>query len=161
MVDAKDLIRGAFARAQMVSDMLLEDLDESEIMMRPAEHANHIAWQLGHLIVSFNMFGNKVRADSMPALPEGFVEQHSKETSASDDASGFLSKGEYLDLLNQNREGLVGLVAEADLDAAAPEEMQGYCQSVGDMLDLAASHELMHSGQITVLRRRLGKPIKF
>ncbi len=45
--------------------------------------------------------------------------------------------------------------------ADSPEELRSYAPRVVDMVALAAEHEMMHSGQITVLRRKLGKPVAF
>ena len=85
-MNAKDVLRGGFHRARMVTTMLLDDLDDADLLVRPADSANHIAWQLGHLIVAENSFGNMIREGSMPALPEGFAERHNKERAAADEA---------------------------------------------------------------------------
>jgi hypothetical protein len=39
--------------------------------------------------------------------------------------------------------------------------MRDYAPRVLDMIGLASEHEMMHSGQISVLRRKLGKPVAF
>ena len=58
----------------------IQDLTDEQLLIRPHADANHIAWQLGHLICSEHALNNMVCPDSMPALPEGFEEKHSKET---------------------------------------------------------------------------------
>ena len=163
-MDAKDVIRSSFGRSKMVTDMLLADLSDADIMQRPVPEANHIAWQLGHLVTSFNFFGAAIEASSMPALPDGFADKHSKETASSDDAAAFLGKDEYTRLIDQQRQALVELLDRLDpsrLDGESPEEMRAYAPTIADTLELAAAHEIMHSGQISVLRRRLGKPVAF
>ena len=160
----KDMLRGAWGRSKMVTEMLLGDLSDAEILQRPVPEANHIAWQLGHLVLSLNYFGEAVQPGAMPKLPAGFAEQHAKETAGSDDASAFLSKSDYLRLLDEQRQALAGLLdglPESRLGDAAPAEMQGYAPKIIDVLELTAAHELMHSGQITVVRRKLGKPVAF
>jgi uncharacterized damage-inducible protein DinB len=163
-MNPKDVIRGDFDRSKMVTEMLLAELSDTDIMQRPAPGANHIAWQLGHLVSSTHHLGESVQAGSMPSLPEGFDEKHSKEAATSDDAAAFLKKDEYIALLNEQRDGIVKLLGEIDesrLDEDAPEAMRSYAPKIADLLGLTAAHEMMHSGQITVLRRKLGKPVAF
>ena len=132
--------------------------------MRPVSGANHIAWQLGHLVFSLNYFGETIKPGSMPPLPAGFAEQHTKETAGKDDAAAFLSKSEYLRLLDTQREAFVKVLdklPETRFADDAPAEMQDYAPKISDVLSLAAEHEMMHSGHFTVVRRKLGKPVVF
>lgn len=163
-MDAKGVLRGDFARAQMVTNMLLDGLEDADLFVRTSPSANHLAWQLGHLIASANMMGESIRGGSMPALPAGFAENHAKDTAGSDDAGKFLGKDAYIKLMDEQRQALVellGQLSDSDLDAEGPERMRQIAPTVGDVLGLAASHELMHSGQITSVRRQLNKPVAF
>jgi hypothetical protein len=163
-MNAKELISNSFARSKMVTQMLLDDLTDAELLERPVPAANHIAWQLGHLIASLNHFGETIKGGSMPSLPEGFADQHTKEAAASDDASRFHPKGTYLDLLDQQRDALLRLLDQLDeaaMDGQSPEQWRELVPKIGDMFDLAATHELMHAGQFSIVRRKLGKPVKF
>jgi hypothetical protein len=74
----------------------LQDLSDADLMRRPVDNANHIAWQLGHLIDAENKLNNMVCPGSMPALSDGFAEKHRKENASSDDPSQFCTKDEYL-----------------------------------------------------------------
>ena len=38
--------------AEMIAMAYLDDLTDEELLVRPAEGANHILWQLGHLVAS-------------------------------------------------------------------------------------------------------------
>ena len=49
---AKDAIRQSLQGSQRVLGMLLDDLSDADLLVRPAPNANHIAWQLGHLIAT-------------------------------------------------------------------------------------------------------------
>lgn len=163
-MDAKQVLRADFDRARMVTNMLLADLSDDDLLVRCVEGANHFAWQLGHLIASEHSMGEMVRPGSMPALPEGFAQQHSKETAASEDTSGFLTKDQYLKLLDQQRQGILAVldsVTDEDLRREAPEAWRSLTPTMADVLGLAASHEVMHGGQLTPLRRKLGKPVVF
>ncbi len=98
-----DVLTGSFGRSKMVTTMLLNDLSDQELLQRPAPGANHIAWQLGHLISSIRFFGEAIKPGSMPELPDGFSQQHSKEAAGNDDPASFLTKDQYVALLDQQR----------------------------------------------------------
>lgn len=163
-MNVKDVLRSSFERSQMVTSTLVGDLTDAEIMERPAPGANHIAWQLGHLVSSVNFFGESIRPGSMPALPDGFAEKHNKDTADKEDPDAFFKKDEYVKFLDEQRNALLQLLdtlQDSDLTTESPEQMRSYAPRVIDMIGLAAEHEMMHSGQISVLRRKLGKPVVF
>jgi uncharacterized damage-inducible protein DinB len=123
-----------------------------------------VAWQLGHLVLSFNYFGDAVQPGSMPKLPAGFAEQYTAETAGTDGPSAFRAKGEYLRLLDEQRQAFLRLLdglPESRLADDAPAKMQSYAPKIIDVLAMVAAHELMHAGQFTVVRRKLGKPVAF
>ena len=100
----------------------------------------------------------------MPALPEGFEEAHDKEKSESDDAAGFRTKDEYIKLYDEQRAAtlaLVDKVSDEVLDEPSPEGINKIAATKGDILLLASDHELMHTGQYSSVRRKLGKPRAF
>ena len=45
----------------------LADFSEADMLARPAPGANHVAWQLGHLIVATTNLINMVTPGAMPA----------------------------------------------------------------------------------------------
>ena len=163
-MNVKDALRAAIGHSKMVTEVLLADLSDTEILQRPVPNANHVAWQLGHMVLSFNYFGEAVQPGAMPKLPAGFAEQHSREASGTDDPSAFLVKNEYLRLLDEQRQAFLALLdglPESRLGDDAPAEMQSYAPKIIDLLQMPATHELMHAGQFTVVRRKLAKPVAF
>ena len=94
----KDSIRASLGIADFLVQKYLEDITPQEMLQRPAPDANHIAWQLGHLISAERRLVEAAVPGSMPPLPDGFAERHSKDTAASDNPADFLSKDEYFKL---------------------------------------------------------------
>jgi len=146
-----------------VLQMFLADLADADLLVRPVDGANHVAWQLGHLIVTERRLsaGNLAGA-TYPALPDGFEAQYTPQTAAT--TTGFATKADYLDLLGKTRAATVAAVhqlADADLDKPTQGPMAGFAPRLGDLLILVGNHTLMHAGQFSVLRRRLGKPVLF
>jgi len=161
-MNAADAIRNTLNVADMVMRAYLEDLTDSELMMRPHSGCNHIKWQLGHLIASENQLNSAVYPDAMPPLPDGFADRYSKEAAASDDASAFDSKEVLFATYEAQRAATLAILEKAppeDFDRPSPEQLQGYAPTAGAVLNLHGQHHLMHCGQWVIVRRMLGKPI--
>jgi uncharacterized damage-inducible protein DinB len=162
---ASDAIRTALTSTQNIIGWYLADLSDADLLARPAPNANHIAWQLGHLINSEQQLAaGYLPGAPYPELPAGFKEQHNKEMASQDPPVGFLTKEKYLDLFNRTREATkAGLskLSETDLDKPTTGNMAQFAPTVGAILLLTANHDMMHAGQFTVVRRKLGKPVLF
>jgi hypothetical protein len=155
---AKELIKNTTDLCHSVLKDYLADLSDADLMVRPVPGANHIAWQLGHLIVSEH--GLTEAGYAMPALPDGFAEAYTKETAGSDDPQQFHTKAVYLECLEQQRTGTLAALdamPDSDLDKPAPESCREYAPTVGVMFNLIGIHEMMHAAQFAVVRRKLGK----
>ena len=143
--------------------MHLNDMSESDLLVRPVPNANHASWQLGHLAVAeTNML--TMCGIPMPALPAGVAEKYSKEASKSDDASAFLKKDQLMALLQSARNGSIAWAKSAtpeQLAAPTAVKLRGFAPTCGDLLAMLTGHDAMHMGQIQVVRRKLGKPILF
>ena len=143
----------------------LADLSDADMLVRPVPNANHIAWQLGHLIASeATSFQTKFPGTTPHALPAGFVEQHKKEMSTATTATGFLKKDEYVNLYKNVRAvTMAALDKMPDADLGKDPEM-GWGDMVptfASVFAMIANHDMMHAGQFTVVRRMLGKPVLF
>ena len=161
---AKDVAKKALSSTHDLLKMYLADLSDKDILARPVPSANHIAWQLGHLITSEHEFVEGLCPGLAPPLPAGFAAKHKKETAESDNPKDFCTKDEYLKLYDQMRAAslkMVDTVSESDYDKPAPEKFRSYCPTVASVLLMAPSHWLMHVGQWAVVRRKLGKPPLF
>jgi hypothetical protein len=164
-MNGKDAIKTALRSTAHLLNWYLSDLSDADLLVRPVPGANHIAWQLGHLITAeASMTGKNVPGVALPELPAGFQEKHSKEAAASDDAAAFLKKAEYQALFNNLREASITAVeklTEADLDRPTTGNVAKLAPTVGALFLLEANHTMMHVGQFTAVRRLLGKPVLF
>lgn len=163
-MNAKDAIRYALTSTKNMMGMYLGDLSDADLLVRPVPNANHMAWQLGHLIASEQRLSSLIPGAKLVELPAGFADRHTKETAAIDPPKGFATKAEYLNLFNKCREATLATLAdmtEAMLDRPNPGSMKDFAPTLGDLLMLVSNHTLMHQGQFSVVRRKLGKPILF
>ena len=163
-MNSKEAIAAAMDLSSMVFTSYLSDLEDSELMNRPGEGCNHLAWQIGHLISSEVMLLESVCPGKAAKLPEGFADAHSKEQAGSDDADAFHNKETYLGLMNEVRDAskaALNELSDEDLDKPSPEHFQSFAPTVGHMFVLIGTHPMMHAGQAVPVRRKLGKPVMF
>jgi uncharacterized damage-inducible protein DinB len=162
-MNAKDAFRQSYETSDMVVRAYLDDLGDADLLVRSVPGANHIAWQLGHLITStHHMLAGLGQA--VPALPDGFTEAHGKEAAGRDDPARFSTKAQYLALMDQVKAAVTAAIEttrEAKLDDPGPEAMRDYAPTVGAVLLLLGNHWMMHAGQFVPIRRKLGRPPLF
>ncbi len=147
-----------------VVNAYLEDLTDADLLVRPFEGMNHLAWQLGHLIGSEKFHVETVYPDSMPPLPDGFYDAHDKPQATSDDPADFLDKATYLALMQEQRAGTLGVLAkltDAELASPSPEPIAYLGPTIGCVFAAQSAHWMMHAGQWAVIRRKLGRPPQF
>ncbi len=163
-MNSREAIKVGLDMGEFISLGYLQDLTEAELLHRPAKGANHINWQLGHIIISENQIINSCVPGAMPALPAGFAEKYTKETASVDDGSKLCSKEELLAAYRVQRAATLAALTklgDADLDRESPEMIRSYCPNFAAAFSMQGSHWLMHAGQWAVIRRQLGRPPLF
>jgi hypothetical protein len=161
---AKDVLAATYATSERIMDRYLDGLSDADLLVRPVAGQNHIAWQLGHLIIAERMMVEGIKPGSSPPLPAGFEEAHGRDEAStrSDDPTRFLSKEKYLALFKAQRDAtkeVLKSLTDAELDGPGPERFRQLAPTAGATLLLAGTHVLMHVGQFVGVRRKLNKPV--
>jgi len=162
----KAIIQSNYAMNEWVIEAYLSDLTDADLLIRPFPTQNHIAWQLGHLILSEKGMLDGVKPGSSPELPPEFEAAHGRDEAATkcDDPAKFRGKAEYLKLMKAQRDAskaALEAASEADLDAPSPERLRQMAPTVGSVYMLMSSHVTLHAGQFVSVRRKLEKPVSF
>lgn len=163
-MDFKDSVRSLLSAADFLSGQYLADLTEAEILERPVPGANHIAWQLGHLIAAERHLVEAAAPGSMPELPAGFAERHGRGKPVSDDPGNYLKKAEYLQLAKEIRAATLSaldrLTAD-DFDRPLEGRLPPWVKKSGDAFMTVGGHWILHAGQWVVVRRKLKRDVMF
>ena len=157
-----DVIFQMLDTARFITNAYLSDMSDSDILVRPVEGAHHAAWQIGHLVLSETRMLEAIKPGIAPALPDGFEVRHAKEGDFTNSSTGFLTKAEYLELGSRLRKVTRDLLEQhssEQLSLPGPEAMRSYAPTVGAVFLMIGSHEVLHAGQIAVIRRKLGKAV--
>ncbi len=157
---AKDLIESA--RKYMLSN--LEGLSDDDWFWLPESGISHIAWQVGHLAMAqygLTLFRQRGREQVDSELMSGkFRKRFMKGTQAATDRAEHPQPEEILSVLNRVHEQMLQEIDSFDgeaLDEPLEAPYAGYPTRYGSLL-FASSHEMLHAGQIGMLRRLMGKP---
>jgi DinB superfamily len=155
---ANDAIAFALTTGQALLKRYVADLTPQEYLHRPAPKANCVAWLIGHLTLSDRSLLKRLNA-SLPELPEGFEHQFSRDEGCPQ-AGAFGDVSTLMPLFDEHRNRLVAAVKAAPpglldkpLDKPHP-----LFSTVGEVATFLALHGAMHAGQITIIRRSLGRP---
>lgn len=164
-MQGKEVVKTALSAARDVLGMFLGDLSDADLTVRPVPSANHIAWQMAHLIAAEKMLlEGQLPGVKYPEIPAGIAALGSERTGKVNPPGGYATKAQYMDAFNKMREASIAAVekiTDADLDRPTTNMMAKFAPTLGALLILVANHTLMHGGQFTVIRRALNKPVVF
>ncbi|MGI9515574.1 MAG: DinB family protein [Pirellulaceae bacterium] len=159
-----DVARRHIESARRYTQTLLEDLTEDEWFWSPEPPVTHIAWQVGHLafaqygLVLFRQRGRL--ADDAQLMSGKFRKTFGKGTTPSADRSLYPSRQEIRETFDRiYSQSLAEMVTydDAALDDPVDEPYAAFATRYGALL-FAGDHEMLHAGQIGLLRRLMGKP---
>ena len=147
--------------------IMLEGLTEPDWFAMPQSAPTHIAWQVGHLAMAqygLTLFRQRGRAEVDTKLMSGkFRKKFMKGTLPEPQSDAMPSSSEILEVLHRVNDQMLLEIDTFDgpgLDEPAEMPYAGYPTKYGALLFMP-HHEMLHSGQIGLIRRLLGKdPIR-
>ncbi|MBI2479969.1 MAG: DinB family protein [Planctomycetia bacterium] len=151
-----------FARAY--TNTLLTDFDHGDWFRIPEGCVSHLAWQVGHLAMAqyglclFRIRGRQpIDTDLMSSA---FRKKYSRGTTPDPDPANNPSPLEIMRVFERVYEQVMRELPEFDeatLNEPADMPYAAYATKLGALL-FCSHHEMIHAGQIGLLRRLLGKP---
>src|SRR4051794_39737090 len=110
-VSGVDAVRQSLLSTQHLVNWFIGDLSDADLLVRPAPGANHVAWQMGHLIQAERALVRAQLPDAKyPDLPAGWTEKHAMECNKKDDPAAFCGKQEYVDQFTKTRQATIAAV---------------------------------------------------
>lgn len=145
----------------------LEGIGEGDWFTMPAGCPTHVAWQVGHLAMAeygLCLFRQRGRQEiDLSLMTSGFRKLFSRGSAPQADAAKYPSPGEIRATFERvHAQALKELPALTEAQLAEPVEMPYAVQAnkLGSLL-FCSHHEMLHAGQIGLIRRLLGKePIR-
>lgn len=141
-----------------------DDLTPDEWFWHPAEYVTHIAWQVGHLAVSdYNLCLRRLRGrtkEDEALIPNAFIEHFklgSQPVAGSVNYPAIAEIKRVFDAVHTQALKELAALSDEELDVPVDPPHPIFKTKLG-AVDYASGHDLVHNGQIGLLRRLMGKP---
>jgi hypothetical protein len=158
---AIDRIRGS----RVFTEQFLEDLTDTEWFWSPPQYATHTAWQVGHLAVAqYNLCLRRVRgrttADESLLVSDACIEAFklgSKPVAEPEKNPPLDEIRRVFNAVHQQSVAELSGRTDAELDEPLAEPHPRFKTKL-EAVEFCPLHEMVHAGQIAMLRRLMGRP---
>jgi len=159
MSSPNEMIVSSLSTSQALLNRYCADLTPAEYLHRTCADGNCTAWLIGHLILTERGSLGRAGVTDLPPLPDGFEKRFSRDPEAPK-AEAFGDVTQLLALFNQHRQLLIDRVKVLPVEALDRplEKPHPLFTTVGQAINFMAVHVAMHAGQVTLIRRSLGRP---
>jgi hypothetical protein len=158
-----DLLVSQIRSARRYTEGLLGTIEESNWFRMPAGGVTHVAWQVGHLAYAeYRLALERVRgvaSGDAELIPEAFPRLFGRESVPDPDPSHAPTPTELRAVFDRvHRQALAELarLSDEDLDVPLPSP-HPLARNRREILLWCGQHEMLHAGQIGLLRRLLGQ----
>ena len=158
-----ELARKQIEFARSYTKTLLADIDDTDWFTIAKGSVTHVGWQVGHLAMAqyglclFRIRGRQPVDTEL--MSSAFRKKYSKGTTPDPDATKNPGPDEIRTVLDRVYDQAMTEMAsydEASLEEPVEMPYAGYSTKLGALL-FCSHHEMLHAGQIGLLRRLLGK----
>ena len=143
--------------ARRMTLRFLDGIPDDQWFHIPVPEGNHATWVAGHISWEDNDLLKSLIEDRGSKLPQRWhncFAQHSKPTPNSDDYPDIAEI--RTNLATYRAEFISFFTASADrLADPLPEEWHTFAKDLAAMMHAVACHEMLHVGQLTVIRKSL------
>jgi DinB family protein len=157
---AINCIRGS----RVFTHQFLKDLTDSEWVWSPPQYTTHLAWQVGHISVAqYSLCIRRVRGRSSAdesLISDAFMEAFKLGSKPIADPDKNPPLDEIKRVFEAVHEQAIAELArrtEAELDTPLDEPHPRFKTKLS-AVEFSPLHEMVHAGQIAMLRRLMGKP---
>ena len=159
-----DLAINRMRGSRLFTQQFLSDLTDVEWYWSPPQFTTHIAWQVAHIAVAeYNLCLRRVRgrtAADESLVSDAFIEafkQGSKPVAELDKNPPLDEIRRVFEAVHEQSIGELSGRSEAELDGPLAEPHPRFKTKLG-AVEFSPLHEMVHAGQIAMLRRLMGKP---
>jgi hypothetical protein len=160
-ISATDPLVYSMKTTRWLVENMCKELTPQQLLHRPCPEANSAAWIIGHLTFVDHAMLKELLGPEAPPLPEGYERFAPKSDPTK--AIDFGDTSTLLPSFLAMRDRLIAVTEKLDPAAlAAPVNKPNPRFSTRwQFLALCGFHTGMHAGQLSTIRRTLGKPALF
>jgi hypothetical protein len=150
--------------ARLYTGQFLPGLSDQEWFWSPRELTTHIAWQVGHLAVAqYNLCLRRIRGRTLEdeaLISDRFIDSFklgSQPAPAPVDNLPLAEIRRVFEAVHERALAELATRSDAELDVPVETPHPAFKTKL-EAVEYCPQHELVHAGQIALLRRLLGKP---
>lgn len=143
--------------ARKMSLALIDAIPEEHWFHIPVENGNHAAWILGHIAWEDDDILKSLNPERGSKLPPAWHERFATGSRPTPEPDAYPSLDELRTAANALRaEVRAFFTGAADrLTDPVPPSVHGFAKDLAALMPLLACHEMIHVGQLTVIRKSL------
>jgi hypothetical protein len=155
-----DLLANAYTTGHKLLHVMIDDLTPEEFARQPVPGANCAAWVVGHLALTLRNGLRRMGAVDVPDLPAGLEDKFKATKHAAGEQIGYGDPKTLVAVFDTCLERFVQAVRglSAESLAGAPDFRGPFATNRAEAIQFGALHIAMHAGQLSTIRRSLGKP---
>jgi hypothetical protein len=153
-----DLIAGGHRMAKHFLHRMVDDLSPAEFRHHPVPGANSAAWVVGHLALTARRTAERLGVTDLPAVPPGLADRLTVTKQPAGDQADLGDPAELVKLFDACTDSLIEAARALPAEALVGPTKAPLASNAGEGLVFLALHVAMHSGQLSTIRRSLGKP---
>jgi uncharacterized damage-inducible protein DinB len=147
--------------SKLMFHRFIDDLNAEEFNHRPCLGANSAAWIVGHLTSTDRSLLERIGVRELPEVPQGFPDRFATtKAAATGTQADFGPPNDLVRLFDQHRDLLIEQIKKTPLERLTerPNMQTPLFSDRGESLLFMALHTAMHLGQLSTIRRSLGRP---
>ena len=155
-----DLLANAYATGQKLLHVMVDDLTPEEFTRQPVPGANCAAWVVGHLAVTLRDGLRRMRFPDIPELSAGLDGRFKATKQLAGEQSGYGDPRALVALFDACVERFIQAVCglSPEVLAGEPDFRGPFATNRAEAIQFGALHIALHAGQLSTIRRSLGKP---
>ena len=161
MADAKETVKQQLQMGENLLKMFSSDFSDADGLVQPVEGGCHLIWILGHLATTQDWAVSKLTGQPN-RVPQKLIDLFKGGSKVAADAKRYPPRAEVEDLFRQTQAATIKALDVFDEKRWSDPSPDGvpreYFPTAGSLWGMMGTHTFWHVGQLTDIRRRLGKP---
>lgn len=155
-----DLIASGYRSAKLLLHRMIDDLSPADFAHQPVPGANSAAWVIGHLALSLRKTAERLGVTDLPAVDPALADRLATTKKPAEDQSGLGDPAGLVRLFDACIDRIIAAIPglTAEQLAGPPTFPSPFASNFAEGLLFGAMHVVMHCGQLSTVRRGLGKP---
>jgi hypothetical protein len=155
-----DLIAAAWRTGKVLLHRMIDDLAPADFRHQPCRGANSAAWIVGHLGLTARRTAERLGATNLPAVSDELTARLATTKQPAGEQLDLGDPAELVRLFDECVDAVIEGIKRASAETlAGPSPVQGpFGSTYAEGLQFGGLHIAMHVGQLSTIRRSLGKP---